>query len=49
MAILGIIFYAILAYITCPRDENGNFESGAVALYIVIPVIFIAIYFICSD
>lgn len=45
--ILGIIFYAILAYITCPRDENGNFES--VALYIVIPVIFIAIYFICSD
>jgi len=49
MAILGIIFYAILAYMTCPRKENGDFEEGAVALYIIVPVVFIAIYFICSD
>ena len=47
MAILGIIFYAILAYMTCPRKENGDFEE--VALYIIVPVVFIAIYFICSD
>lgn len=48
-AILGIIFYAIIAYKTCPRKENGDFEEGAVVLYIIVPVVFIAIYFICSD
>ncbi|WP_182424550.1 hypothetical protein [Bacteroides eggerthii] len=48
-AILGIIFYAVIAYMTCPRNEKGDFEEGAVALYIVIPIIFAAIYFICSD
>lgn len=44
-AILGIIFYAVIAYMTCPRNEKGDFEEGAVALYIVIPIIFAAIYF----
>ena len=31
-AVIGIIIYAIIAYITCPRKENGSFEEGAIAL-----------------
>ena len=27
--VIGIIFYAIIAYITCPRKENGSFEGGS--------------------
>ena len=38
-AVIGIIIYAIIAYITCPRKENGSFEEGAVALYIIVPVV----------
>ena len=34
-AVIGIVIYAIIAYITCPRKENGSFEEGAVALYTV--------------
>ena len=36
-AVIGIIIYAIIAYITCPRKENGSFEEGAIALYIIVP------------
>jgi len=45
----GIIIYAIIAYITCPRKENGSFEEGAIALYIIVPVVVLAIYFICNN
>lgn len=38
-AVIGIVIYAIIAYITCPRKENGSFEEGAVALYIIVPVV----------
>lgn len=38
-AVIGIIIYAIIAYITCPRKENGSFEEGAIALYIIVPVV----------
>ena len=31
-AVIGIVIYAIIAYITCPRKENGSFEEGAIAL-----------------
>ena len=47
--IIGIIFYAIIAYITCPRKENGSFEEGAVELYIIVPVVILAIYLICNN
>ena len=43
-AVIGIIIYAIIAYITCPRKENGSFEEGAIALYIIVPVVVLAIY-----
>ena len=43
------IFYAIIAYITCPRKENGSFEGGAIALYIIVPVVVLAIYIICNN
>lgn len=48
-AVIGIVIYAIIAYITCPRKENGSFEEGAVALYIIIPVVVLAIYLICNN
>ena len=44
--LIGIIIYAIVAYITCPRKENGSFEEGAIALYIIVPVVVLAIYLI---
>ena len=47
-AVIGIVIYAIIAYITCPRKENGSFEEGAVALYIIVPVVILAIYLICN-
>jgi len=47
--VIGIIFYAIIAYITCPRKENGSFEEGAIALYIIVPVVILAIYLICNN
>ena len=47
--VIGIIFYAIIAYITCPRKENGSFEEGAIALYIIVPVVVLAIYLICPN
>ena len=47
--VIGIIFYAIIAYITCPRKENGSFEEGAIALYIIVPVVVLAIYLICNN
>ena len=47
-AVIGIVIYAIIAYITCPRKENGSFE-GAVALYIIVPVVILAIYLICNN
>ena len=31
--LIGIIIYAIVAYITCPRKENGSFEEGAIIVY----------------
>ena len=48
-AVIGIVIYAIIAYITCPRQEKGSFEEGAVALYIIIPVVVLAIYLICNN
>ena len=48
-AVIGIVIYAIIAYITCPRKENARFEEGAVALYIIIPVVVLAIYLICNN
>lgn len=48
-AVIGIIFYTILAYKTCPRKENGDFEEGAVVLYIIVPVVALAIYLICNN
>ena len=47
--IIGIIFYAIIAYITCPRKENGDFEDDAVVMYIIVPVVVLAIYLICNN
>ena len=47
--LIGIIIYAIIAYITCPRKENGSFEEGAIALYIIVPVVVLAIYLICNN
>lgn len=47
--IIGIIFYAIIAYITCPRKENRDFEEGAVVMYIIVPVVILAIYLICNN
>ena len=48
-AVIGIVIYAIIAYITCPRKENGSFEEGAVALYIIGPGGILAIYLICNN
>lgn len=48
-AVIGIIIYAIIAYITCPRKENGSFEEGAVVMYIIVPVVILAIYLICNN
>ena len=48
-AVIGIIIYAIIAYITCPRKENGSFEEGAVVMYIIVPVVVLAIYLICNN
>ena len=44
--VIGIVIYAIIAYITCPRKENGSFEEGAVVMYIIVPVVVLAIYLI---
>ena len=42
--VIGIVIYAIIAYITCPRKENGSFEEGAVVMYIIVHVVVLAIY-----
>lgn len=48
-AVIGIIIYVIIAYITCSRKENGSFEEGVIALYIIVPVVILAIYLICNN
>ena len=47
--VIGIVIYAIIAYITSPRKENGSFEEGAVVMYIIVPVVVLAIYLICNN
>ena len=46
--VIGIVIYAIIAF-TCPRKENGSFEEGAVVMYIIVPVVILAIYLICNN
>ena len=48
-AVIGIVIYVVIAYITCPRKENRDFEEGAVVMYIIVPVVILAIYLICNN